>query len=123
MGDANGRRAVQWRIIAIAVGMAGIAVPLHMFAVHLPRPVSPFHFPWWGLAMAFAVTEGFVIHLHVRRDAHTVSLSEIPFMFGLAGAGTGALLGGRLVGSGLALALQRHQPLYKLVFNLSLFYL
>ncbi|MFH1105503.1 MAG: diguanylate cyclase [Actinomycetota bacterium] len=123
MGDANGRRAVQWRIIAIAGGMVAAAIPLHAFALSLDGPVSPFHLPWWGLALGFAASEGFVIHLHVRRDAHTVSLSEIPFMLGMATAGAGSLIGGRLAGSGVALVFERHQPLYKLVFNLSLFYL
>ena len=123
MGDMDGRRAVQWRIAAIAAGLAVLGIPLHAFALRLAAPVSPFRLPWWGIALGFALTEGFVIHLHVRRDAHTVSLSEIPFMLGMAAAGGGALIAGRLVGSSLALVLQRRQTLYKLSFNLSLFYL
>jgi len=123
MGEADGRRAVHWKIIAIAAGMVALAIPLHAFALTLTGPVAPFHFPWWGLVLGFALTEGFVIHLHVRRDAHTVSLSEIPFMFGLAASGAGSLIAGRLAGSGLALLLQRRLPFYKLAFNLGLFYL
>src|SRR3990172_9962912 len=123
MGEADGRSAVHWKTIAIAAGMVALAIPLHAFALTLTGPVAPFHFPWWGIALGFALTEGFVIHLHVRRDAHTVSLSEIPFMLGMATAGGGALIAGRLVGSSLALVLQRRQTLYKLSFNLSLFYL
>ena len=123
MSDANGRGAVPARILAIAVGMVAAGIPLHVLATSLERPVSPLHVPWWGLAIAFAVTEGFVVHLHVRRDAHTVSLSEIPFMLGMAASGAGSLVVGRLLGSGLALGVQRRQPFFKLAFNLSLFYL
>ncbi len=123
MGETDGRRVVHWKIAAIAVGMAAVAIPLHAYGATFADPVSPFHLPWWGVAVGFAVTESFVIHLHVRRDAHTLSLSEIPLMLGLATASPIGLVWGRLIGSSFALVARRNLAAYKLTFNVGLFYL
>src|SRR5437870_54905 len=39
--------------------------------------------PWWALALLFYVAEANVVHLHFRREAHTLSLNEIPIVIGL----------------------------------------
>ena len=39
--------------------------------------------PWWALAVAFAATELFVVHAHVRGSAHSLSISELPLILGL----------------------------------------
>jgi diguanylate cyclase (GGDEF)-like protein len=122
MTDVDGRRAVRLKILTLAAAMIVVGVPLHVIALRIGVPDAPFRVPWWGLAMGFAITEGFVVHLHVRRDAHTVSLSEIPHMFGLAAATANALVVGRLVGSVVALVLQRRQTPHKLAFNVALSY-
>ena len=49
----------------------------------LPAYTDGVAVPWWALAAAFAVTEVFVIHAHVRGSAHTLSLSELPLVVGL----------------------------------------
>jgi diguanylate cyclase (GGDEF)-like protein len=121
-GSPDGRLNRRLQILAVALAMAGAAVPLHLVVLESGGPVAPFDISFWGIALGFATTELFVIHLHVRSTAHTVSMSEIPLMLGLALTSPGALIAGRLVGAGVARALRRRQPAYKLAFNLALFY-
>ena len=36
--------------------------------------------PWWALALAFAVTEIAVVHVHFRRSSHALTLGELPLV-------------------------------------------
>jgi diguanylate cyclase (GGDEF)-like protein len=73
---------------------------------------------WWSLAPLFFIAEVCVLHLYFGRDAHTVSLSEIPLVLGLLFATPVDLVVAQLVGSAIALSVHRRQPLHKLAFNL-----
>lgn len=118
-----GLTAVRMRVVGVAVLMAAIAAPLLVLAPGPAVPGAPVIFPWWALASAFAFTETFVIRFHVRRDSHTVSLAEIPFILGLAMASPVALVVGRIVGSGIVLVFHRREPFHKIVFNTGIFLL
>lgn len=84
-------------------------------------PASDLTLPWWVVATGFATTESFVVHLHFRdRDAYTLSLSEIPLVFGLFTVSPAGLLVARLVGA-VTLVLVRRQRGLKLVFNVANF--
>jgi len=77
---------------------------------------------WWALALAFYLAEVFVVHLQFRKQAHTLSLTEIGLTLGLLLAAPVALLIGQLVGTVVALGLNRRKSqrqLVKLVFNLA----
>jgi diguanylate cyclase (GGDEF)-like protein len=76
-------------------------------------------FHWWSLSPLFLIAEMCVLHLYFGRDAHTVSLSEIPLVLGLLFAAPVDLVVAQLAGSAVALALYRRQPLHKLAFNLA----
>jgi diguanylate cyclase (GGDEF)-like protein len=76
---------------------------------------------WWALAPMFLLAETFVIHLDVRRQAHTVSLAEVPLVLGLFFATPGELLVGQAVGAAVALIAYRRQPWIKAIFNLGQF--
>ena len=79
------------------------------------------HVPWWALAAAFAVTELFVVHAHVRGSAHSLSISELPLILGLLLATPQELVIAQVLGPAVVLMLTRgHSPL-KLVFNLAQF--
>lgn len=82
---------------------------------------SPLQIPWWALAMLFAGAEIFVIHLQLRRDAHSFSLSEVPLLLGLFFSSPGGLVAAQLIGAAAALAVHRRQSALKLAFNLSHF--
>src|SRR5689334_9820729 len=94
-------------ISAVALTSVGVwTFDLHTFG---PFRSHGFLLPWWGLAIAFFLSEAFVVHLHFRKQAHTLSASEIGLVLGLFLAWPGALLVGQIVGAGLALAAHRRQ--------------
>src|SRR4051794_19840369 len=86
-----------------------------------PAIPAPFAVPWWMLAALFYLAEVFVVHIQFQRDAHSVSLGEIPLLLGLFFAGPAALVLGQVIGDGLALAIHRRQSPVKFAFNLSHF--
>lgn len=76
--------------------------------------------PWWVIAIAFFVSEVFVVHLEFRSSAHSFALSEIPLIAGIFFASPAELLVAQMVGAGLALLLVRRQKTLKALFNLAL---
>jgi signal transduction histidine kinase len=98
------------------------AIDIFLFLV---RPLDslphPLHIPWPLLAAGFYFAEVYVVHLQVRRDAHSFSLSEIPLVLGLFFSSPTELVLAQLVGAAVALALVRRQSPLKFVFNLSHF--
>jgi diguanylate cyclase (GGDEF)-like protein len=80
------------------------------------RPLSTPHVPWWAIALGFVVTEACVVHIEFRRSAHSFSLADVPFVFGLVFAGSDALVLGAVVGSAVVYAWRRLPPV-KLAFN------
>ncbi|MEJ7584627.1 MAG: diguanylate cyclase, partial [Acidimicrobiales bacterium] len=77
--------------------------------------------PWWALALCFAVTEVFVVLFRLPRGAHSVSLSEIPLVIGLAFTGPIGLVVARVLGPAVVLVIHRRQRGVKLAFNLAHF--
>jgi diguanylate cyclase (GGDEF)-like protein len=75
--------------------------------------------PWWGIAVAFYLAEAWPVHVHFRKQAHTLSVTEIGLVFGLFFATPSALCVGQIIGAGLALAVHRRQRPVKLAFNLA----
>ncbi len=74
---------------------------------------------WWQLAPAFYLAEVFAVHLHFRKQAHTLSLSEVGLAFGLFFASPANLLVANIVGASAALVFNRRQRAIKLAFNLA----
>ncbi|CAN5723035.1 hypothetical protein BH18ACT6_BH18ACT6_03060 [soil metagenome] len=72
---------------------------------------------WFWLAPGFYLAELLVVHLQFRRDAHTLSVSEVPMAIGLLMATPIDLVLGQVGGSALALLVQRRQKPIKLIFN------
>ncbi len=108
-----------WPFTATMAAIAGVLLFTAVPAAALSS--SPLRIPWWALALGFAVTEATHIRIPVHRDAHSISLSEIPLLMGFVFAAPAALLAGRLVGSFVTLATYRKQRPVKLAFNLGLF--
>ena len=69
-------------------------------------------------ALAYA-TEAWVVHVHYRRQAHTLSLNEIVIVLGLFYVPPVALLIAQLMGATLALSINRRQRSVKLMFNIA----
>jgi len=94
------------------------AAALYAGPVHGLPPLARPHLPWWAIAIAFAVAERCVVHLHFRRGAHSFSLGDIPLVFGLIFCSAESFAIGCLLGCGLVLLFDRRLPPVKLVFNL-----
>jgi signal transduction histidine kinase len=92
---------------------------LARIGVHRPPQLDGPSLPWWALAIAFGVAEIYVVHVRIARDAHSLSLSEIPLVIGLAYASPGALVVSQLVGVAAALVFHRRQNPRRVAFNLS----
>ena len=75
---------------------------------------------WPLLAVLFGLAEACVLHVQVRREGQTISLSEVPLVLGLLFAGPEDLLVGRVAGALLGALLVRRVPLIKLTFNLAM---
>jgi diguanylate cyclase (GGDEF)-like protein len=98
--------------------LAALAAILWLAFLRGTEPLSTPHLEWWAIAAGWAVAESCVVHLHFRRSAHSFSLADLPFVFGLVFAGGSAFLVGALIGAGIAYAVRR-LPLIKLAFNLA----
>jgi diguanylate cyclase (GGDEF)-like protein len=110
------------RIWLLVAAIANAAIILYFLVVeHLPGVEDTYHVPWWALAAFFFLAETFVAHVHFRREAHTLSLSEIGLVLGLFLVSPPQLMAAMLVGSAAALLLTRRQRPLKLAFNLSQF--
>ena len=80
----SGQAAI-WALSGAMIAIA--AVLFRAGAGDVPPIISSVHVPFWALVIAFAAAERFVVHVHFRRSAHSMSLGEIPFVFALVFAG------------------------------------
>ena len=69
--------------------LAALAAVLFVTSVKGEAPLAKPHLPWWAIAAAWAVAEACVVHLQFRRSAHSFSLADLPFVFGLLFASGG----------------------------------
>jgi diguanylate cyclase (GGDEF)-like protein len=110
------------RVLGLSLLTAGLAGVVYLVAVrNLATPGAPIHISWLFLAAGYAASELTVVHIEFRRDAHSVSLNEIPLVLGLAFVSPSHLLIAHLLGAGIVLVFVRRQAVLKLVFNLSHF--
>ena len=107
-------RAIWLYVIALCAFAAALFVAL----VHGKAPLAEPHLPWWALAALFLVAEACVVHLQFRRSAHSFSLADIPFVFGLVFATGDAFVAAAVLGAGVVWAARR-LPAVKLTFNVA----
>jgi diguanylate cyclase (GGDEF)-like protein len=87
--------------------------------VQLPALAAPSTIPWWLLALMSAGADLFIIHIQLRRDSYSSSLSEVPLVVGLVFCSPVGLVAARVLGSGAALLFHGRQSGTKLFFNLA----
>jgi len=108
-----------WLLVGL---VTAIALVLYVAVVRdLPSYTANLHVPWWALALAFAATEVFVIHAHIRGSAHTLSLSELPLVVGLLLAAPQELVAAQVAGPLLVLLFVRGSEPVKVAFNVAQF--
>ena len=84
MGNEPEAGQIRLKIAGVAVLIALAAIPLHIYALSLVTAAPPYVLPWWVMAIGFAVTELLVVRIHTNRDVHSLAVSELPLMIGLA---------------------------------------
>ena len=117
--EGNVRVRAIWLLAAL---VAAAAVALYVGIVRdLPSYTDGWQIPWWGLALAFAAAEVFVIHAHIRGSAHTLSLSEVPLVIGLLLATPQDLVLAQILGPLVVLLFTRGTAPVKIAFNVAQF--
>ena len=105
-------------IMAVLAGIAVVCVDSLLGDDHrvLPSVVVP----WYVLLVMFVAVEIVVLHVQVKREARTVSMSEIPLVLGMCFSAPLPLLGVRVMGAALVYVFYRRQTLLKISFNTAL---
>ncbi len=101
----------------LAIGGAGAIWAMADWSPMVDGP----HVPWWALVAGFLIAERLVLHLRLRKDAHSFSMSEIPLVIALFLVTPFEAISAQLVANGLVLSLHRRQQPIKLLFNLAQF--
>jgi diguanylate cyclase (GGDEF)-like protein len=111
------------RIWLLTSAILAATVAVYVFGVRaLPGAEGETtHVPWLVLAVLFYLAEAFVIHLHFRREAHTLTLNEYGLVLGLLFVSPHQLIAAQLLGAFVALFLHRRQRMLKACFNIAQF--
>jgi diguanylate cyclase (GGDEF)-like protein len=90
---------------------------------HLALEAPAVDVPWGLVAAGFAAAERWAVHIHLRRSTHSLTLAELPLVIGLLFLGPTELVAAGLLGSTLAMLLDREIPSFKAFFNSAQFML
>ncbi|MFI1994951.1 putative bifunctional diguanylate cyclase/phosphodiesterase [Actinoplanes sp. NPDC020271] len=107
--------------LTVVLGIAALASDgvLLLFGAR-PLLDGPGSLVWFlVLAVMFSLTEGFAIHVRVRRGGHAMSITEIPMIIALAVLNPLLVVLARTAGATAGLAVLRHQRGRKLAFNIA----
>ena len=118
MGEGGGRRIVVPLGIAVLTALAG-ALAVAIGARDSVEVAEP-QIPWPLLAVLFGLAELVVLHIQVRREARTLSLSEIPLVLGLLLTPPIDFVLARLLGPLVVFVAWRRQAAFKVLFNVAM---
>jgi diguanylate cyclase (GGDEF)-like protein len=104
-----------WMFGGLLAVLAGVVYWL--LVQHLKLDPPPVDVPWGLVAAGFAAAERWVVHLHFRRSTHSLTLAELPLVIGLLFLGPTELVCACMLGSTLAMLLDREIPAFKAFFN------
>ena len=107
-------------LLVVAFMLAMVVGALAVLSHQSRAQISGLTLPWPVLLVMFAAFEIFVLHVQVKREARTISMSEIPLVLGMFFAPPVTVLVVRIAGAGLVYALYRRQTPLKLLFNTAL---
>ena len=104
------RLTVPQRIMLFTAVLAAVAAALFVIVVRpLPGAPTALTLPWVFWAAAFAISEALPVHVQIKRDAHTFSVSDLVMAAGLVLTTPGDLVVAQVVGVAVALVLHRRQ--------------
>ncbi|MDQ3914419.1 MAG: EAL domain-containing protein [Actinomycetota bacterium] len=108
------------RIWLLATTLAILSGGLYAAVVADLRPVAaPWHLSWVVLAPLFYLAESHVVHLELRREAHSFSLGEMPMTLALFFGGPATFVLAQIVGAAGAFVFHRRQSPVKVGFNVA----
>src|ERR687889_1819787 len=107
-------------LLIVAGSLGAAAVAWSDVRVHATRASLTPTVPWWLLAPLFAATEVVVLHVQVRRQAQSITLSEIPLVLALFLAAPVDMFLAGVLGPALIYVFYRRQSMIKALFNVSL---
>jgi diguanylate cyclase (GGDEF)-like protein len=109
-------------VLLVSSAMVGGAA---LFLAACACAADPAHrAPWWMVVLivvGFGIAERFAFNVQFRREAISISLSEVPTALALAFLSPPAAIAARVLGSLVVLAVVTRPKPYKLVFNGALF--
>ena len=111
------------RVAALTAVVGAVAwIGLAVLAARGDAPPTTGRAALWlpVLVVLFAITEGFAVHIPVRRGGHALSLSEIPMVLAIVTVDPVLAVACRILGGGAGLVLLRRQRGGKLAFNTAL---
>ncbi len=113
------RVARVWLFIGVVTIAAAATWAWNLSAFPPASTVGP-ALVWLPLVtVVFYLAETYVVHLYFRKQAHTLSASELGLTLGLFYLAPVGLLIAQLVGAGLAILIHRRQKPMKFCFNLA----
>ena len=128
-GDGSPERRQTWsrpdRQVAALSALLGFATlvfnGVQLLASGVPSLDQLGTLAWFPvLLIMFCLTEGFAIHVRVRRGGHAMSVTEIPMVLALAVLNPFLVVLARAIGGTAGLAALRRQRGRKLAFNIAL---
>lgn len=100
--------------------LATASAGLYALVVADLRPVdAPWRLSWLALAPLFYLAESHVVHLELRREAHSFSLGEMPMILALFFGGPATFVVAQLLGATAAFVFHRRQAPVKVGFNVA----
>ncbi len=119
---AVGRVAPTTRVLLFAAALAGFGLLLLSITPSAAaEPERVWTMPFFGLVIAFAIAEGAALHVEIRKESHSLSLSAIPLMFGLLYLSPALLILAYIGGATPALLWIRKSDPIKAIWNSCLF--
>ncbi|MGH9018606.1 MAG: diguanylate cyclase domain-containing protein, partial [Acidimicrobiales bacterium] len=103
-----------WILVVVLGGLAALVVAVWLPPAPVHHGIVP---PWWLLAAGFAASEMFPVHLDIRRNTWSATLTEIPLIIGLALSAPSSVIIGQVLGCVVGWGIIRRQALAKLSFN------
>ena len=111
------------RVLAFAAGLAAVgAVILAMVPDYATTPDRSWTLPFLALVIAFGVAEATALHVEIRKESHSLSLSGIPLMFGLLFVSPVALGFAYVLGAAPTMLWVRKSDWVKTTWNSCLFF-
>ncbi len=104
--------------LLLIAAMAGCTLAVWPGLAAIEAFEAPLRLPWWAVAGLVLLTETCAVHLHFRRQAHTITLTEVALVLGLLFAAPADLVAGCVAGNA-TFALAARQPALKAAFNVA----